>query len=69
MSSRVLVGVAVAVVAFGAAFAIGKLTQDDSSGVREAERIKPSFAAPRLPAAPPVTPLPPMPSDGVGIEG
>jgi hypothetical protein len=54
------VAVAVTAVGFGAGFAIGKLTQDESSGVRQAESIEPTVAAPKLPAAPPAAPLPPL---------
>jgi hypothetical protein len=67
-----LVALAVMAVAFGVAFAIGKLTHDESSGVRQAEPIEPSFAAPKLPAAPPAAPLPPLEAlqgGGPVIEG
>jgi hypothetical protein len=62
MDSRqlVLVAVAVVVVAFGAAFAIGRLTRDESSGAPGAEPFRPSVAAPKLPAAPEAAPLPPL---------
>jgi hypothetical protein len=58
----VLVAVVVGVAAFGAAFAAGQLTQKDSSSgtVHQAAPIEQPSSAPKLPAAPPATALPPL---------
>jgi hypothetical protein len=59
----VAVAIAVLIVAFGAAFAIGKALQDDSASegtAPQAKPIDPSYASPKLPAAPPPAALPPL---------
>ena len=59
----VAIGIAVVIVAFGAAFAIGKAAGGDSGGeaaAPQATPIDPSYSSPKLPAAPPTTALPPL---------
>jgi len=62
MGPLVLLGAALIAVAFGAAFAAGKLTGDDSEAapVRQATPIEQPSAKPELPAVPPAVALPPL---------
>ena len=58
--SLALVAVVAIALAFGAAFAVAKLTQDEAAGgaAPQAAPIEPSTSSPKLPSAPPAASLP-----------